>query len=99
MKQLILLSAQKINSVSGEMDVPYDKTGSLSYANRISTGQPAPGIFQPDDCSAGGEKAGSKSRLPVAPLLLGFLGGLGRFAGARFTRCRVVDLADVVSLD
>ena len=32
-------------------------------------------------------------------MLLGLLGGLGRFARAGFARCRVVDLADVVSFD
>ena len=52
-----------------------------------------------DDCSAGREKAAPKSRLQVAPLLLALLGGLGRLAGARLVRCRVVDLADVVGLD
>lgn len=53
----------------------------------------------PDGCSAGREKAAPKSRLQVARVLLGLLGGLGRLALAGFARCRVVDLANVVGLD
>src|ERR1035437_5412370 len=49
--------------------------------------------------SAGRKKAAPKSRLQVARMLLGLLGGLGRLAVADFARCRVVDLADVVGLD
>ena len=52
----------------------------------------------PDGLSAGREKAAPKSRLQVARVLLGFLGGLDRLALAGFVRCRVVDLADVVGL-
>src|ERR1035437_7980988 len=44
-------------------------------------------------------KAAPKSRLQVARVLLGLLGGLGRLTLAGFVRCRVVDLADVVGLD
>ena len=53
----------------------------------------------PDGFSAGIKKAAPKSRLQVARMLLGFLGGLGRLALAGFIRCRVVDLSDVVGLD
>jgi len=49
--------------------------------------------------SAGREKAAPKSRLQVARMLLGLLGGLGSLALAGFVRCRVVNLADVVGLD
>ena len=52
----------------------------------------------PDGFSAGIKKAAPKSRLQVARMLLGFLGGLGRVALAGFARYRVVDLADIVSL-
>ena len=45
------------------------------------------------------ERAALESRLQVAQMLLGLLGGLGRFALAGFVRCRVVDLADIVGLD
>src|ERR1039458_1220198 len=45
------------------------------------------------------KKAAPKSRLQVARVLLGLLGGLGRLAVAGFAWCRVVDLADVVGLD
>src|ERR1019366_9438070 len=45
------------------------------------------------------EEAAPKSRLQVTRMLLGLLGGLGRFALAGFVRYRVVDLADVVGLD
>ena len=45
------------------------------------------------------ERAALESRLQVARMLLGLLGGLGRFALAGFVRCRVVDLADVIGLD
>ena len=45
------------------------------------------------------ERAALESRLQVARMLLGLLGGLGRFALAGFVRCRVVDLADIVGLD
>ena len=44
------------------------------------------------------KEATPKSRLQVARVLLGFLGGLGRVALAGFARYRVVDLADIVSL-
>src|ERR1035437_6072719 len=53
----------------------------------------------PDSRSTDMVKAAPKSRLQVARMLLGFLGGLGRRALAGFDRCRVVDLADVVGLD
>ena len=53
----------------------------------------------PDGFSAGMERAALESRLQVARMLLGLLGGLGRFALAGFVRCRVVDLADVIGLD
>src|ERR1035437_11122515 len=53
----------------------------------------------PDSRSTDMVKAAPKSRLQVALVLLGLLGGLGRIALAGFDRCRVVDLADVVGLD
>ena len=45
------------------------------------------------------ERAALESRLQVARMLLGLLGGLGRVAIAGFVRRRVVDLADIVALD
>jgi hypothetical protein len=45
------------------------------------------------------KKAAPKSRLQVARMLLGLLGGLDRLTLAGFVRCRVVDLANVVGLD
>ena len=53
----------------------------------------------PEGRSASRRKAAPKSRLQVAQVLFGFLGGLGRLGIAGFARCRVVDLADVVGLD
>src|ERR1035437_7334895 len=53
----------------------------------------------PEGRSASRRKAAPKSRLQVAQVLFGVLGGLRRLGIAGFARCRVVDLADVVGLD